>query len=93
MATANEIKVPTTSAFSNGSITAEAGDVISIFTDDAAGLKGNESVKFYLDTADNDQYAFSLSGQRPNYTVSGRCNLIGKKGATTVAIGIMHYAA
>lgn len=90
---ATEDKAPQTAAFDDVAFSVGAGDTVFIFTDDAGGLKGNEFVAFYLDTPDNDLLAFTLSGQKPAQAISGACDLIAKKYATSVKIGVAHFAA
>jgi hypothetical protein len=88
---ATEVKVPTTAAYSDGTLSVVAGETIAIFTDDAAGLAGNEAVSFYLDTPDADLLVFTLNGKNPAIVAGGTMDLIGKKAVTTVAVGIAKY--
>ncbi len=90
---ATEDKAPQTAAFDDVALTVGAGDTVFLFTDEASGLKGNEFVAFYLDTPDNDQIAFTLSGQRPAQAIAGAMDLIAKKYITTVKVGVAHFSA
>ena len=88
---ATNVKTPQTAAFSDGTLSVVAGETIALYTDDASGIPGNESVTFYLDTPSNDMVAFTLSGNKIAEVAGGTMDLIGKKGATTAKVGICKY--
>jgi hypothetical protein len=88
---ATEVKVPTTAAYADATLSVVQGETVAIFTDDAEGLRGNESVTFYLDTPDNDLPVFTLSGKKPAEVMGGTMDLIGKKLVTAVAVGVAKY--
>ena len=93
MATRTDSQAPQTAAFSAVAIAVALGDTVFIYTDEAAGILGNESVKFYYDTAALDKLAFTLSGNRPIEVTSGYANLIAVKDATATKIGCGKYSA
>ena len=88
---ATTVKTPVTAAFSDATLSVVQGETVTLYTDNAEGLRGNESVAFYLDTPGNDQPAFTLSGQKPSEVMGGTMDLIGKKLVTAVAIGVAKY--
>lgn len=93
MATKTDSKAPQTAAFSAVSVQVAPGDTVFIYTDEATGIPGNESVKFYYDTASNDMLAFTLSGNKLIQAISGYANLIAVKDATATKIGCGKYSA
>lgn len=93
MATRTDSQTPQTAAFSAVAVAVAPGDTVFIYTDEATGLAGNESVKFYYDGAGTDQIAFTLSGNRPIQAISGYANLLAVKDATVVKVGCGKYSS
>ena len=93
MATRTDSQAPQTAAFSAVSIAVAPGDTVFIYTDEATGIPGNQSVKFYYDGAGTDQIAFTLSGNKLIEAIGGYANLIAVKDATGTKIGCGKYSS
>lgn len=93
MATLTSVKAKTASAYSDASFDVAPGDTVCLTTDNAGGIPASDGVIFYYDNTDADSPAFTLSGNERIKTMAGYAKLIGKKGVTSVTVGIDKFSA
>lgn len=89
MAQTTILAAGTTAATSTDVVVAAGATVtIGVFTAAASGIPGNEGVQVYIDTPGNDQYAVSLTGNKPTQVISGPGTFRAVRGVTTTSLGV-----